>query len=144
MQVCPHPSYPGTMAVCGEGQLLVLEFDSENSVKERRVLRAPLIPTDYVMEWLPVGVAVGLHHLAITTTTTITILDAHDGADLPSFSLNDAIAASTFSDSEVFVLTAPGDLLRSAIIDVPLNFALETHMQVATSKLLHPFLYMRN
>ena len=134
-QVCAHPVCPGVIAVCGEGRLLVLELDSEGEVQQRRELLAPLIPNEYTLGWLP---GAGWHNrVAITTATQVTILSTHGDVNLPSFTVHDVIVASTFSDTELFILTRSGQILNSLLFDdVALNFELDSSLQVAFSVVL--------
>ena len=132
-QVCPHPTYPGVIAVCGEGRLLVLELDPEGEVQQRRELQAPLIPQEYTMGWLP-G-AGWKNRMAITTATLVTIISTHGDVHLPTFTVTDSIAASAFSDTEVFILTQPGQLVSGLLLDdVALNFELDLPVQVTLQK----------
>ena len=107
---------------------MILELDTEGEVQQRRDLQAPLIPKEYVLGWLP-----GAEHnrVAITESDKITILSTHSDVELPSFTADDTIVATTFSETDVFALTSAGAILRSEIpIDVPLNFVLESYVQV--------------
>lgn len=129
MQVCPHPSNPAIIAICGEGRLLVLELDSDCEVKFKRDLRDPLIPRDFTMAWLPS--CDKFNRVAITTATQITILSTHGDIELPTFTVEDTIVATTFSETNMFILTESGRILLSVMpFDVGLNFALDSYLQV--------------
>ena len=124
------------MAVSGLGKILVFDFDSVGNQRYSLQLDTPLLPdTKFTTSWLPGS---WYNRLVVTTEDRVQLLGldftatAGGGTKLCSFYLEeDSISASTFSKTEVFVITVGGRLYRHSIpIDMKGEFKLSAQIQV--------------